>query len=158
MRIRATSRGLIFLASILILFACEGISSGQNNLIPPPINPADNTPANGADEKQTRYESIAQYTSFVPAPRDVIRPLIRAERALRENNTKDAVDLLGQLLAADTDEDYLVLRPGERHRAISLRERAFEIMREIPEQQLESYQLRFGIRARKLLELSLIHI
>lgn len=152
MRIRATSRGLIFLASILILFACEGISSGQNNLIPPPINPADNTPANGADEKQTRYESIAQYTSFVPAPRDVIRPLIRAERALRENNTKDAVDLLGQLLAADTDEDYLVLRPGERHRAISLRERAFEIMREIPEQQLESYQLRFGIRARKLLE------
>ena len=99
-----------------------------------------------------QFEAIAQQTSFMPAPREVLRPLIRAEKELRAGQSKRAAELLGDILSVSNSEDYLVLRPGETSLAVSLRTYAMELMSQLPSGALESYQLRFGVTANKQLE------
>ena len=101
-----------------------------------------------------QFEAIAQQTSFMPAPREVLRPLIRAEKELRAGQSKRAAELLGDILSVSNSEDYLVLRPGETSLTVSLRSYAMELMSHLPSRALESYQLRFGVTANKQLEVA----
>jgi len=89
-------------------------------------------------------------SAFIAAPREVIRPLLRCKKLMAAGKVGDAVEILGEVLADDTVEDYLISR-GSRSFG-SLRSRTESILGSIDSRFLEPYQVRYGIRARKLLE------
>ena len=89
-------------------------------------------------------------TAFIAPPREVIRPLIRSKKLIVANEISDAVEILGEVLADDSAEDFLISR-GSRYFE-SLRSRTEMILGSVEESYLEDYRIRYGIRARKLLE------
>jgi len=89
-------------------------------------------------------------SAFIAPPREVIRPLVRCKKLIIAGDVSDAVEILGEVLADDTVEDFLISR-GSRYFE-SLRSRTELILGSIDESYLEAYRIRYRIRARKLLD------
>ena len=106
------------------------------------------------DDEQILEDTFlqAEQSVFIPAPREFIRPLIRANRAIDENDPARAVSLLGEVLSDSTGEDYLVPLKGVDGVSVSLRLRAESILGKLPAKDRELYRLRYGVQAKQLLE------
>lgn len=89
---------------------------------------------------------------FVPAPREIFRPISKAAKAIDKKEYANAVSLLGELLDNDQNEDYLVVLPGSGGVAKSLRSTAVELLGSVPEKERERYELRYGIPAQQMLD------
>ena len=89
-------------------------------------------------------------STFISPPREIVRPLMRSKKLMAAGEFGDAVEILGELLADDSNEDFLIPR-GTRS-FTSLRSRTESILGAIDTRLLEPYQIRYGIRARKLME------
>lgn len=89
---------------------------------------------------------------FVPAPRELSRPLMRAREAISNKDWKEAIEYLGAVLDHPTSEDYLIRDDGSSGTATSLRNEAQRLLGLVPHQQREGYEIRFGIQARQQLE------
>ena len=101
---------------------------------------------------------------FLNAPRDVRQHLREAERAIAEQRYSDAVVRLGDLLQRErggderetsAGQDYFLASEDGRsqsgRRSRSLLQRAREMIGQLPEAALETYELRYGPLARKTL-------
>lgn len=103
------------------------------------------------------FASSAQLSSqdlpnvFVMAPRDVRRPLTLAEEALAEENYAEAVNLLGGVLSGTGSEDYFLPPEEGAGTLTSVKNRALEMIGNLPPRGREIYQLRFGIEAEAIL-------
>ncbi len=95
---------------------------------------------------------VDESSVFVQPPREILRPLIRAQKAIDEGDFQRAVDLLGQALSDEEYEDYLVRLAGEEGTAVSLRIRATALLGRIPKKERELYELRYGVQARQMLD------
>ena len=91
---------------------------------------------------------------FVPAPREYVRPLQKAEEAIAEGELAEAVDLLGQILSDETIEDYFLPAPGGGGNWLSLKARALTILNQLPPRGRELFELKFGIEAQQMLSLA----
>ena len=90
---------------------------------------------------------------FIPTPRELLRPLLRADRAIKENEISRAVSLLGEVLSDSTSEDYLVpVTASVEGVSTSLRLRAQAILGALPRKDRELYRLRYGVQAKQMLE------
>jgi outer membrane protein assembly factor BamB len=99
---------------------------------------------------------------FLPAPRNLRHDLGRAARALEEGQYAEAVDLLGNLLAAPVtdgadageaagEQDYFLGEATEGGAQTSLKTQAQQLLGGMPEKARELYELKFGAEARQLL-------
>ncbi|MEM7455407.1 MAG: PQQ-binding-like beta-propeller repeat protein [Planctomycetota bacterium] len=105
------------------------------------------------DDEFALMEMINDESSvFVRAPREILRPLIRAKQAIEQEDYSRAVELLGELLSDEEYEDFLVRMPDEDGASISLRSRATTMLGSIPVRHRELYELRYGVRAQQLLQ------
>ncbi|MFK7768591.1 MAG: PQQ-binding-like beta-propeller repeat protein [Mariniblastus sp.] len=138
------------------VFCCSSSSQGQ-------INPKRKQNANqGADTQKGREALEAQLVEdafkqgersvFLPAPREILRPLIRARRALQENDMARAVTLLGEVLTDTTTEDFLIPDPTVDGVSTSLRKRAQSILGALPTKDRELYRVRYGVQAKQMLQ------
>ncbi len=89
---------------------------------------------------------------FVPPPRELSRPLTRTREAIAAGEFRQAVDLLGQLLADTSFEDYLLVDDDEPALARSIQLTARELLGQVPESWLSDYELRYSVSARQMLE------
>ena len=102
---------------------------------------------------------------FLPAPRGLRQQLTRAQKALREEQYSEAVDLLGQLLAAPEigddslngvgEQDYFLGGTTRSGTEVSLKTEAQRLLGAMPDQGRELYELKFGADARQLLDSAL---
>ncbi len=102
---------------------------------------------------------------FLPAPRGLRQQLTRAQKALREEQYSEAVDLLGQLLAAPEigddslngvgEQDYFLGSTKRSGTEVSLKTEAQRLLGAMPDQGRELYELKFGADARQLLDSAL---
>ena len=108
-------------------------------------------------------------TVFALAPREATRPLKIAEKAIEDGDFQQATTLLGDLLADTMLNEYLVADPDRAGLAISLRQKAEELLGKVPLDQRGTYEEKYGVKARVMLQkaieandtqaiLSLIHI
>ncbi len=104
----------------------------------------------GDDSLETTL--VDEKSVFVPAPREVLRPLLLAEQAIQNRQYSRAVSLLGQTLADAGTEDFLVSDPEQGGIAVSLRQRATDLLGQVPKKSRELYELRYGIQAQQLLD------
>ncbi|MDG2013526.1 MAG: PQQ-binding-like beta-propeller repeat protein, partial [Pirellulaceae bacterium] len=102
------------------------------------------------DLNQQDMMSVGQL--FVPAPRELVRPLLRAKKAIQEEDFRSAVDLLGEILATPDQGDFLQPVEGEPFRAISVHNQAHRLLSQIPSQFRADYELRYKVAARQMLE------
>lgn len=119
-------------------------------------------PLQEQDEKNEQDEKILADTYlqkensvFFPVPREMLRPLIRANRAIRENEPARAVTLLGEVLSESTDEDFLVPLSGVDGLSVSLRNQAQRILGRLPSKERDLYRLRYGVQAKQLLAVAI---
>ena len=89
-------------------------------------------------------------SAFISPPREIVRPMLRCKKLMLNGEYAEAVEILGEILADDTIEDFLVPR-GTRS-FTSLRARTESILGAIDEKLLEPYRIRYNIRARKMME------
>ncbi|MGI9516463.1 MAG: PQQ-binding-like beta-propeller repeat protein [Pirellulaceae bacterium] len=88
---------------------------------------------------------------FAPAPRELARPLVQARRAMRQQDYRTAVELLGAILTSDRQEDYLQPVAGDPDRFVSIHHQAMSLLGQIPRSERGDYELRFSVTARQLL-------
>ena len=101
---------------------------------------------------------------FIEAPRSVQQQLREAERALEEDRYSDAVVRLGDLLSSDSEalddidlsgQDFFLdlddVIDSDRPFRRSFMRTARDMIAELPTSALETYELRYGPSARKLL-------
>ncbi len=113
---------------------------------------------------QTRQMMEGQGGRFIEAPRSVQQQLLEAERALADQQYSDAVVRLGDLLAGDArlqeddlaGQDFLLdvddSRKNDAPVTKSLLRTARDRIGSLPSAALETYQLRYGPLARKMLD------
>ena len=89
---------------------------------------------------------------FVPVSREVIRPLIRASRAIDEGEFNRAAELVGQFLLDAPEDDYLVAGLEPEAGPVGLKFLAESMLAKLPESAIKAYRLRFGVVARHKLE------
>jgi outer membrane protein assembly factor BamB len=99
---------------------------------------------------------------FLPAPRGLRQQLTRARRALQEERFGEAVDRLGQLLAAPelsldgpnvaSDQDYFLTNGAEPGTQISMKSEAEQLIGDMPPKGRELYELKYGADAQRLLD------
>lgn len=118
----------------------------------PKVRPPQQKNQQPAKNRPTSSLIQSDRSVFVPAPRDLIRPLVRAQRAIREKEISQAVTLIGEVLDASLEKDFLV--PSERPKgvSISLRERALAMLGSLPAKDRSLYRLRYGVQAKQQLD------
>lgn len=89
---------------------------------------------------------------FVPPPRSMSRALIRARAAIEAQDYRQAVELLGELLANTETEDFLIEDNPQADHARSIQLTARDLLGQVPPRWLDDYQLRYSVTARQLLE------
>ena len=109
------------------------------------------------NEKQVEFEVDAtllqaEQSVFISAPREFLRPLIRANRAIAANDPARAVSLLGEVLTDSTTEDFLVPVSSTEGLSVSLRLRAEMTLGSLSAKDRELYRLRYGVQAKQMLE------
>ncbi len=108
-----------------------------------------------ATNREAEYRNV-----FQPAPSDVRRPLMYAEKAIQEGRYSDAALRLGQLLMnespdAPESQDYFLLGTDEGGTAVvreRLRAKVWRLIADLPPAGRQAYQLQFGAQARALLD------
>ncbi len=136
-----------FIVLLIACWFCAIELLGQN----PPAFPPEQQPA-VPDNELLEENLVDENSLFVPAPREVLRPFLRAQKAVNNRDYERAVALIGESLGDSGAEDYLIRVPGEDGIAISLRRRAIELLGQIPKRDRELYVLRYGIQAKQMLE------
>lgn len=110
---------------------------------------------------QDTAEAGADYLNvFQPAPSDVRRKLMYAEKAIQEGRYSDAALRLGQLLMNESlddpeSQDYFLVGPDEGAAALvspRLKAKVLQMIGDLPPQGRQAYQLQFGAQARALLD------
>lgn len=111
---------------------------------------------------QDAADAEAEYLNvFQPAPSDVRRPLMYAEKAIAEGRYSDAALRLGQLLMTESlddpeSQDYFLVGTEEGGKALVSEERLKAKVRQLignlPPPGRQAYQLQFGAQARALLD------
>ena len=91
-------------------------------------------------------------TVFAIAPREATRPLKIAEKSIKDGDFQQATALLGELLADPMLNEYLIPIPDSKGRAISLRQKAEQLLSEIPLDQRGTYQEKYGVKAKVMLQ------
>ena len=94
-----------------------------------------------------------------PAPSDVRKPILRAQKAIADGRYADAARELGDLLLNDSlgdseTQDYFLSEPdGKQPRGrASLKGEARRLLASLPKSGREAYELQFGAQARALLD------
>lgn len=111
--------------------------------------------------RQKDGETSALGQVFQPAPSDVRKPLLRAQKAIAEGRHADAARELGALLMNDSpgdaeNQDYFVVEVDDQQQTLtSLRAEARRLLASLPPAGREAYELQFGAQARALLDESL---
>ena len=91
-------------------------------------------------------------TVFAIAPREATRPLKIAEKAIAEGEFQQAIALLGDLLADTALNEYLIPDQDRKRHVISLRRKAEQLLGQIPFERRESYQEKYGVKAKVMLQ------
>jgi len=91
-------------------------------------------------------------TVFALAPREATRPLKIAEKSIEDGDFQQATRLLGDLLADSMLNEYIIADKKNWGRAVSLRQKAEQLLGEIPLDQRTSYQEKYGVKAKVMLE------
>ena len=92
---------------------------------------------------------------FALAPRAATRPMKLAEKAIQDGDFQQATALLGELLAEPMLNEYLIPEPNPRRTeisAISLRKKAEQLLGQIPIDQRGTYQEKYGVKAKVMLQ------
>lgn len=89
---------------------------------------------------------------FAIAPREATRPLKIAEKAIKDRDFRQATELLGDLLSESMLNEYLIPDKARKGHAISLRKKAEQLLGQIPLAQRQSYQEKYGIKAKVMLQ------
>jgi len=114
---------------------------------------------------QDRADKAAAYQNvFQPAPSDVRRPLMYAEKAIAERRYSDAALRLGQLLVNESlddpeAQDYFLVSTEEAEAALvtqRLKGKALQLIAGLPPPGRQAYELQFGAQARALLDEALV--
>lgn len=138
--------------------------SPAKKLVTPAINPetkdknknetTDDQEKDDDEESTSRQFARADDVTFISAPRELIRPLMRARRAIAENEPNRAAELIGQFLIESPSVDYLIASDPTRKSmsSVSLRQTAEAMLAKLPDSAIESYRLRYGVPARHQLE------
>lgn len=92
-------------------------------------------------------EEFAYETVFIPAPREITRPIERARSAIAERDYFEAVRQLSFVLNEAAEEDYLIPISNRRGTSSSVIGEAQNVLGTMPTEGLEVYELRFGIEA-----------
>lgn len=149
-RLRGVVKLLLLAALLIVLAAIIPIQTTFAQ-----VNPKRNQNQDPADLEAQLVEDafkLGERSVFLPAPRELLRPLIRARRALQEKDMVKAVTLLGEVLTDTTTEDFLIPNPQVDGVSTSLRLRAQSILGALPTKDRELYRLRYGVQAKQLLE------
>lgn len=107
----------------------------------------------GDNDKDLLLAGLVDENSlFVPAPRESLRPMLRAEKAINNREYSKAVALLGEILSESGNEDFLVRDTTRDGSFVSLRKRSNDLLGLVPAKHRELYELRYGIQAKHQLE------
>ena len=140
--IRYRSSAAFFLLAACWLIGCQDVSLGQGFFRPPPNSPAGR---------------------LIEPPRTLHQKLKEAEKSLEENRPSDAILALGDLVARETDDSAesdlatqdFFLDSGDvsegKPATQSLLRKAQRMIGKLSESDWETYQLRFGPIATRLL-------
>ena len=88
---------------------------------------------------------------FLPPPREILRPLIRAIRIFKEGDVDRSAELIGEFLADSDTEDFLMFVRKNDGIANSVVDVANSMLSQFPESAIQSLQVRFGIPAKQRL-------
>ncbi len=108
--------------------------------------------------RQRDGDSSALGQVFQPAPSDVRKPLLRAQKAIAEGRHADAARELGTLLMNDSpgdaeNQDYFLVDVDDAQQTLtSLRAEARRLLASLPAAGREAYELQVGAQARALLD------
>ena len=89
-------------------------------------------------------------STFLPPPRENIRPLLKVRALIQAKQWREAVAILGELITEDASEDFLI-RDADGA-ATSLRLRTRQILGSIPAEHRESFRIRYTALAQRLLD------
>ncbi|MEL7500108.1 MAG: PQQ-binding-like beta-propeller repeat protein [Planctomycetota bacterium] len=148
MTIKQLSLVPFFILWCLICFGSSSLAVGKQEKPTPKQDDQDDVKA----DSNTKVFSRLENTTFINAPRELTRPLIRARRAIQENEPARAAELIGQFLIESPPEDYLIAGENKENRSTSLRLFAESMLTSLSSEALKSYRLRYGIPARHLLD------
>ncbi|MBP87442.1 MAG: hypothetical protein CMJ64_12080 [Planctomycetaceae bacterium] len=114
-----------------------------------------------AGAQPTPAQDASSVTVFLPAPRTLRQHLVRATKAIEEQQFGEAVAELGALLAEeesrddiypDTSQDFFVGPFAQSTARLSLKGEARRLLGSMPQAARELYELQFGAEARALLD------
>jgi len=114
--------------------------------------------AQATSAAQTPDDPPAAVSSLVTVPRDIMRPLVRAQDAIADGRLREAAVLLGDLLASQAEHDYLIAAPAPATDStatatvVSLREYATRLLGSIPPGERATYELKYNDQARQQLD------
>lgn len=97
-------------------------------------------------------DSATGESVFVPAPRELTRPIELARQALEQGNHVEAVDRFAESLFAETGDTYFVESPTTPGLWTNLRSYQYRLLEQFPPETRELFELKFGIEARQLLD------
>ena len=118
---------------LLLLFTCSGLSPALAQL------------------RFGNWKNDSK-TVFAIAPREATRPLKIAEKSIEKGEFEQATQLLGDLLDDSILNEYLIPDNDQKNRAVSLRQKAERLLGEIPLDQRTSYQEKYGVKAKVMLQ------
>lgn len=95
---------------------------------------------------------LATSDVFLPAPRELIQQLNRAQQSLDAGRYSDAVSRLGQLLNDPESEDFFIRDAQQTGRMISLKAEAQRMLGNMSRDGQAAYELQFGAEARRLVD------
>ncbi len=87
---------------------------------------------------------------FLSPPRESLRPIVKTKTLIKRGEIKQAVEILGELLAQDRQDDFLI--PETTQSYGSLRMRTERILGWLGKENRKDYEFRYGIRAKKWLD------
>jgi len=87
---------------------------------------------------------------FLSPPRDALRPILKTKKLIERGEIKRAVAILGELLATDRKDDYLI--PESARSYSSLRLRTEKILGWLGRENRKDYEFQYRIRAKKWLD------
>lgn len=116
------------------------------------INQSANAQIGGLNRSSQRSRFSNRPTVFTGVTRQLLRPLRLAESAIAKRDYQRACLLIGEMLDDDTLQDCIVPDDKEWGYAISLRQKALNLLGTMTEKQRSSYRQKYATRAAQLLE------
>ena len=95
-------------------------------------------------------DDATEESTFLPPPRENIRPLLKVRSLIERQQWREAVAILGELITEVESEDFLI-RDADGA-ATSLRLRTRQILGSIPAEHRESFRVRYTALAQRLLD------